>query len=173
MRPALFCDRDGTLIVDQHYPKDPSRVALLPGVPEALRELQTAGFLLVLVSNQSGVARGLLTRAEAAAVHKEFVRQLSVYGVCLDACYYCFHGPADACACRKPQPGMLLQAAHEHPIALSKSWMVGDKHSDMQAAYSAGVMRLAFGPHAGISDASASCWREIPPKLLFAAAEAR
>jgi rfaE bifunctional protein nucleotidyltransferase chain/domain len=145
-RPALFLDRDGTLIEDAGYPRDPSLVRPLPGTAEALRTLASAGFLLVVVSNQSGVGRGLITPEEAAAVHSRFEACFAAEGVRFDACLYCFHTPAAGCPCRKPSPGLLLRAAADLNIALPASCIVGDKDSDTEAGLRAGCRAAPLGP---------------------------
>lgn len=142
--PAFFLDRDGTIIVDAHYPKDPEQVCLVPGAAAALRQLAEWGFALVVVSNQSGIGRGLVTPAEAAAVHERFVALLAEQGVRLAGSYYCPHGPAAGCACRKPLPGMLRQAAAELRLDLARSFMVGDKESDLEAGQAAGCRTIWF-----------------------------
>ncbi|HEX8109737.1 MAG TPA: HAD-IIIA family hydrolase, partial [Kofleriaceae bacterium] len=111
-RRALFVDRDGTLIVDVGYPRDPAQVEPLPGALDALRALQ-AHFALVIVSNQSGIGRGLITQAEARAVHARVVERFGQAGVAFAGAYYCPHDPGAACVCRKPAPGLLLDAARE------------------------------------------------------------
>jgi D-glycero-D-manno-heptose 1,7-bisphosphate phosphatase len=137
-RPAVLLDRDGTLMRDVGYPRDPDDVELLPGAAPALAALRDAGFALAVVSNQSGVARGLVTRDEAAAVHERLVAELGTHGIELDGAYYCFHVPADGCACRKPAPGLLHDAARELGLALECSVMVGDRASDVDAGRAAG-----------------------------------
>jgi histidinol-phosphate phosphatase family protein len=144
-RPALFLDRDGTLIADVGYPRDPAGVRLLPGCPEALRRLARAGFALVIVSNQSGVGRGLFSRAEAEAVHAEVVRRFAGAGVSFDGAYYCYHAPDEGCGCRKPAPGLLLRAAAELDLELTHSFMVGDKAIDVEAGAAAGCRAVRFG----------------------------
>jgi len=141
-RPAALLDRDGTLIVDVGYPRDPEAVELLPGTHAALSALREAGYALVLVSNQSGVARGIVSPEQAAAVHARVLQRLAEGGVELDGAYYCFHGPEDGCDCRKPEPGMLLRAAGELGLALDRSVMVGDKPSDVEAGRAAGCRAL-------------------------------
>jgi D-glycero-D-manno-heptose 1,7-bisphosphate phosphatase len=143
-RPAAFLDRDGTIIHDRGYPRDPALVELLPGAAHGLRTLRARGLLLVVVSNQSGLARGRVTSAEAEAVHRRFVERLAEDGVVLDAAYYCPHGPDDGCACRKPAPGLLLRAASELGIDLERSFMAGDKDSDVEAGRRAGCAALRF-----------------------------
>jgi histidinol-phosphate phosphatase family protein len=137
-RPALFLDRDGTLIEDVGYPSDPRQVRPVPGAAEGLRRLARDGFALVIISNQSGVGRGLFTRADAEAVHAETVRRFAAAGVSFDGAYYCYHAPEDGCACRKPAPGLLLRAADELGLDLRRSFMVGDKPIDVEAGTAAG-----------------------------------
>jgi histidinol-phosphate phosphatase family protein len=137
-RPAVFLDRDGTVMEDVGYPRDPDAVRLLPGAAAALRELHEAGFALVIVSNQSGLARGIITAEQARAVHERFVALLAAEAVAIDAYRYCPHGPDAGCACRKPAPGMLLDAARELGVDLTRSVMIGDRASDLEAGRAAG-----------------------------------
>lgn len=149
MTRALFLDRDGTLIVDTGYPRDPALVSPLPGALEALRELQTT-FSLVIISNQSGVGRGLITKDEAAAVHARTVELFAAGGVRFAGAYYCFHAPEAKCRCRKPAPGLILDAQAELGLDLATSWMIGDRESDLEAGRAAGVGELLhFGVSAG------------------------
>lgn len=151
-RRALFIDRDGTLIVDVGYPRDPAQVEPLPGALDALRALQ-AHHALVIVSNQSGIGRGLITPAEARAVHARVVERFGQAGVVFAGAYYCPHDPGAGCACRKPAPGLLLDAARELGLDLAASVMIGDKPSDVAAGRAAGCGHaLRFGP-AGEDDA--------------------
>jgi len=143
---AVFLDRDGTLIVDVGYPRDPAQVELLPGVGPALAELKRLGFLLVVVSNQSGIARGLVTQDEADRVHRRLEELLTESEASLAAAYYCPHGPEDGCSCRKPRPGMLLQAAADLDIDLAVSFMIGDKMSDAEAGKKAGCQTIVLRP---------------------------
>ena len=139
MKRAVFLDRDGTLIVDVGYPNDPDAVVLLPGAIDALRSIP-ADVALVIVSNQSGLARGLITPAQAAAVEARVDALFAAAGVRFAGAYHCPHGPDDGCACRKPAPGMLLQAARELDLDLSRSIVVGDKPSDVEAGRNAGCL---------------------------------
>lgn len=143
-RRAVFLDRDGTLIEDPGYPKDPEQVRLLPGVVPALRQFREAGFLLVVISNQAGVGRGLITPAEAAAVHGRFVELFAAAGVTFDDVRYCPHAPAEQCGCRKPSPRMIQESATRLGIDLAKSFMIGDKESDVEAGVRAGCTSLRF-----------------------------
>ncbi len=144
---AVFLDRDGTIIEDRGYVRDPDDVTLLPGVGEAIRRLADAGNLIVVVSNQSGVARGLFDEAALGRVHQRMEELLREHHAPLHGVYYCpyLDGPeavVDAyrqkSELRKPADGMLRKAAKELDIDLSKSWMIGDSPTDVQAGASAG-----------------------------------
>ena len=135
---AVFVDRDGTLIEDVGYLRDPDGVRLVDGAAEALSRLADAGFLLVVVSNQSGIARGLIDPSEAQAVHDRFVSELEDRGVSPAVVQYCPHAPDAGCDCRKPAPGLLLAAARELGLDLEASFMIGDKLSDVEAGRRAG-----------------------------------
>ncbi len=161
-RRGLFLDRDGTLIRDVGYPKDPDLVELLPGSAEALAEAKTLGFRLVIVSNQSGVARGLVAKSEAEGVQRRVEALFAEAGITFDGAYFCFHGPDEGCACRKPASGLLRQAALDLGLELSVSVMVGDKPSDVQAGHSAGCATIAFGG-TNAPEATARCasWSDV------------
>lgn len=137
-RRAVFLDRDGTVIRDLDYPRDPDLVRLVPGAAAALARLRAAGFALVLVSNQSGIGRGLITPREAELVHERVVALLAESGVRLDGAYYCPHAPDAGCGCRKPAPGMIRDAAARLGIDLGNSFIVGDKPGDIEAGRRAG-----------------------------------
>ena len=140
---AVFVDKDGTLVQDVPYNVDPERIALLPGVGDALRRLQDAGFLLFVVSNQPGVALGRFPASALNGVEARLDELLSPFGVMISAYCWCPHPPAGmrgaiACTCRKPRPGLLLDAAATHGVALERSWMVGDILDDVEAGQRAG-----------------------------------
>ena len=135
---AVFVDRDGTLIVDQVYARDPSAVRLIPGAAEALVRLRAAGYAIVLISNQAGVGRGIIRPQDVEAVHERMVADLAAVGATLDAAYYCHHAPVDGCPCRKPRPGLFVTAIAEHDLEPGGSFMVGDKMTDIEAARAAG-----------------------------------
>ncbi len=146
---AVFLDRDNTLIEDPGYISDPKVVTLLPGVELALKSLTQCGYKLIVVTNQSGVARGLLTEETLEKIHGELRRQLSDRGAHLDAIYYCPYHPegtieeyAKESELRKPQPGMLELGAKELDIDLSESWMVGDSARDIEAGQRAGCKTI-------------------------------
>jgi len=142
---ALFLDRDGTLVEPRHYPSRPEDLILYPGIAPLLRCLRQAGFKLIVVTNQSGIARGYFDEDALGAMHAHLARQLATEDVTLDAFYYCPHHPdgvvpelARRCDCRKPRPGMLLQAGIDHALDLSRSWFVGDILDDIEAGNRAG-----------------------------------
>lgn len=161
-RAALFLDRDGTLIVDVGYPRDPGAVELIDGAADALRALQR-DYALVIISNQSGIGRGLIREAEARAVHERVIERFQAAGVTFAGTYYCPHTPDDHCRCRKPAAGLIEDAARELALDVGRSIMIGDKPSDLEAGRAGGcryVVRL--GPDDG-SPASAHCedWAQI------------
>jgi D,D-heptose 1,7-bisphosphate phosphatase len=144
-RRALFLDKDGTLVDDVPYNVDPTRIRVAEGAIDALRTIRAAGFRLILVSNQSGVARGVFPVEALAAVEERLRAILAGNGVVLDGMYWGPHHPDGSileyrrvCACRKPAPGLILQAADEHHIDLGASWMVGDILDDVEAGRRAG-----------------------------------
>ncbi len=167
---ALLMDRDGTLIVDVGYPRDPAQVRLLPGAADALAALGRLGFRLALVSNQSGIGRGLITAAEADRVHRRLVALLAESRVILSASYFCPHAPDADCECRKPRPGMLLRAFHDLRLDASRCFMIGDKASDVEAGRRAGCQTILFGggrsaPAETRPDFTARDWPEVLRRL--------
>ena len=138
LRPAVFLDRDGTLIEERNYPSTPEDIVALPGSGHALQRLASLGFLRIVLTNQSAIARGMLTEEELADLHGHLNRQLNAMGGGLDAIYYCPHHPEGsavgysfACSCRKPKRGLLDMALEEHPIDLSRSIFIGDSLRDL------------------------------------------
>ncbi|MCK5113257.1 MAG: HAD family hydrolase [Phycisphaerae bacterium] len=151
---AVFLDRDGTIIDDSGYLSDPAGVHLLPGVDLAIKSLRSAGYKIVVVTNQSGVARGMLTEAALEEIHSTLRNQLAEKGAVLDAIYYCpYHpdGSVDKYASesdhRKPEPGMLLLAGKELDLDLEQSWMVGDAGRDVGAGQKAGTRTVRIRHH--------------------------
>jgi len=132
----VFVDRDGTLIHDFHYLSDPSRVQLMEGVAEALRRLRASGYAVVVVTNQSGIARGLVTLDQYEAVQHQMIALLSAAGAQIDGTYMCPHHPhlTGPCECRKPAPGLFRQAARELGLDLRRSVLIGDRVRDIAAA---------------------------------------
>jgi D-glycero-D-manno-heptose 1,7-bisphosphate phosphatase len=137
---AVFLDRDGTLMEEVHYCGDPAQVRLYPGVPEALRDLKRSGFRLFIVTNQSGIARGIITEAQYHAVQAELLRQIG--DSLIDRSYFCADGPEEVSLRRKPAPGMVLEAAKEFDVDLSRSFLVGDKSSDVECGRRAGTRTI-------------------------------
>jgi D-glycero-D-manno-heptose 1,7-bisphosphate phosphatase len=178
-RRAVFLDRDGTLIEERHYLGDPAGVQLFPWTLAALARLRATGLALVIVSNQSGIARGRFGEAELAAVQARLAALLAVGGIELDGAYYCPHHPAASvaayrldCDCRKPKPGLLARAARELDLELAGSWMVGDKAEDVALATGAGMRAVLVLSGQGAATAAggggAGAW--VGADLLAAAA---
>lgn len=147
--PAVFLDRDGTLVVERGYLTDPGDIEILPGVPEALHRLKAAGYLLVVVSNQSGVGRGFFSTATVHAAMARLREALRARGVELDAIYFCPHRPEAGCACRKPGTLLLERAREDLELSLTRSAMVGDKLLDAETGRRAGgrglLVRTGYG----------------------------
>ena len=136
-RPAVFLDRDGTLMEEVDYCADPARVRVLPHAPEALVRLRRHGYALIMATNQSGIGRGYFSEDDFLRVQAECLRQLAP--AVLDACYHCPDTPEHATIRRKPGPGMLLEAARDHALDLAGSYMIGDSASDVACGQRAGV----------------------------------
>lgn len=134
MNRAVFLDRDGTLLDDPGYLGNPAQVRLLPGVPEALHDLAAQGYLRVVITNQSGIARGMLDASQVESVHHEVERQLGRSRVSIDGWFYCPHAPEDHCDCRKPGTLLHRQAAEVFNLDLRACWCIGDRLSDVAAA---------------------------------------
>jgi D-glycero-D-manno-heptose 1,7-bisphosphate phosphatase len=150
-RPAAFLDRDGVLNVDHGYVHRLEQLDLIPGAAEAVRLLNQAGFLTIVVTNQSGVARGLYGEDDVKRFNDEVRRRLAAAGARIDAFYYCPHHPqgsiagyALVCDCRKPKPGLLEQAARDFAIDRARSFMIGDKDDDREAAAAFGIRGIKF-----------------------------
>lgn len=178
-RRAVFLDRDGTINVEVQYLSDVAEFQFIPGVPWALKRLKEAGFLLVVVTNQSGIGRGYYDEAALDSIHRHMHADLASFGAAIDACYFCPHHPEHAvgeylkeCGCRKPLPGMLQQAAADLDIDLAASFMIGDKIADVEAGINAGCTSLmvltGYGAsHAALLPEGVSAYPD-----LLAAAEA-
>ncbi|MBI4368695.1 MAG: HAD family hydrolase [Elusimicrobia bacterium] len=137
---AVFLDRDGTIIVDAHYISDPDRVRLYRGAARALMDLKKAGFLLIVVSNQSGVGRGWVSESSVFEINKRLALLLKrEAGVHLDDIYYCPHKPQDDCSCRKPKTELIDRAVRQWRIDPKNSYMVGDKITDMELSHNIGA----------------------------------
>jgi D,D-heptose 1,7-bisphosphate phosphatase len=140
LAPAVFLDRDGTVMHDADYCSDPRKVQIFPGIPEALRLLKTKGFKLIIITNQSGIGRGLITTDQYRSVERKVLCELGPD--LIEATYFCPDVPDQHSNCRKPAPGMILQAAREHQIDLSRSFFVGDKEIDAECGHNAGVRSI-------------------------------
>jgi D-glycero-D-manno-heptose 1,7-bisphosphate phosphatase len=141
MKKAAFLDRDGVInrkAPEGQYVTRWEEMEFLPGAREAIRRLNDAGFFVVVATNQRCVARGLITTDELDSMHARIRREFQSAGATIDAIYYCPHDSQPPCNCRKPRPGMLLEAARTHNIQLDASWMIGDSESDVHAGRSAG-----------------------------------
>ncbi|MBB4286628.1 D-glycero-D-manno-heptose 1,7-bisphosphate phosphatase [Roseospira goensis] len=150
-RPAAFLDRDGTLNVDVDYAHRPDQITWLPGAVAALRRLNAAGWWVFVVTNQSGVARGMFDEATVRALHAWMAADLARQGARVDAFYYCPHHATQgvgryrlACDCRKPAPGLLLRAMADFPVDAGRSFMLGDRPRDVQAGAAAGVTGVLY-----------------------------
>ncbi len=177
---AVFLDKDGTLVEDIPYNVDPALIRLNDRAIEALKLLQEAGYSIFVVTNQSGVARGYFSEQDLSAVERRIHTLLMSSGILMEGFYYCPHHPqgtvapyAIECICRKPRPGLLLKAAHEHNIDLASSWLVGDILNDVQAGKAAGcrTVLLANG-HETEWDRSAGRQPDFTVTNLLQAAQA-
>jgi D-glycero-D-manno-heptose 1,7-bisphosphate phosphatase len=139
-RKAVFFDRDGTLMEEVHYCGDPAKVKVFPGVIEALGKLKEAGFLAIIISNQSGIGRRLITEEQYNAVQEELLRQIGP-GL-IDGSYFCPDPPWVASARRKPEPGMVYEAAMDFAIDLKSSYFIGDKQADIECGRQAGMTAI-------------------------------
>jgi D-glycero-D-manno-heptose 1,7-bisphosphate phosphatase len=142
LRRAVFLDRDGTLNMERGYLTDPAELVLYHGAGLAVRQLNSNGWLVVVLTNQSAIGRGLLSVERLEQVQSVLRQELAKADAFYDAFYYCPHIPKDNCDCRKPKPGLLLQAAVDLSIDLSGSFMIGDKLSDIEAGHLAGCKSI-------------------------------
>jgi D-glycero-D-manno-heptose 1,7-bisphosphate phosphatase len=149
LRPAVFLDRDGTISEEVGYLNHASRFRMFPFTAAAIRRLNDAGLPAIVVTNQSGVGRGYFPESLVHEVHGQMKKELASQGARLDAIYYCAHGSEQTCDCRKPSIGMLERAAREHLVDLKRSFVVGDRHSDILLAENAGargiLVRTGYG----------------------------
>ena len=131
---VIFLDRDGTLIEDLNYPREPEKVVLIPKVLEALKLMRAKGYSLFVISNQSGVGRGIIKDQEFKEVHQRFCELLKAGGVELEGFAYCLHHPDDHCGCRKPEIGLVPKTLNQSRVSFADSYTVGDKLSDLELA---------------------------------------
>jgi D-glycero-D-manno-heptose 1,7-bisphosphate phosphatase len=164
---AVFLDRDGTLMEDTHYCGDPGLVRIYPGVSQALRQIKEAGYLVLIVTNQSGIGRGLITEGQYQAVHAEFLRQIGPE--LIDATFYCPDVPGTPSTRRKPEPGMVLEAAAHYDVDLPHSYLIGDKTADIECARRAGVRSILV--LTGYGEQQTECCPDFRANNLVEAAE--
>ena len=136
---AIFIDRDGTINIDGPYLDDPDKFEMYPGVGEGVKKLKDDGFKIIVMTNQSGIARGYFTEDVLLSIHKTMAIKLDAFDVKLDGIYYCPHHPDDDCDCRKPNTGLFENAIEEHDIDVNQSYMIGDKILDVCAGQKIGV----------------------------------
>jgi D-glycero-D-manno-heptose 1,7-bisphosphate phosphatase len=139
LRGAVFLDRDGTIAEEMGYVNHVDRLQIFPYAAEAIRQLNRAEIPVIVVTNQSGVARNIFPESLMHEVHKKMIAELAAAGAWIDAIYFCPHKSEDVCECRKPNPGMLERAAREHGLDLASSWVVGDRYADLEMAHAAGA----------------------------------
>ncbi len=171
-RRAIFLDRDGTINLDAGYITAAEQFRLYDFAAPAIRRLNEAGWVVIVVTNQAGIARGVYTEEFLAGLHETMVETLRRDGARLDAIYHCPHYQADdaparnptGCGCRKPEPGMLHRAAREHGLALHESWMIGDRYRDLAAGYGAGTRAILVrtGHGAGEYEREHQTWPRQP-----------
>jgi histidinol-phosphate phosphatase family protein len=151
MNPAVFIDRDGTIIKEKSYISDPEQVEILPNSVSALKLLTENGFKLFVVTNQSGVGRGFFSLEELHAVHDRLSSLLEAAGTAVNKIYFCPHRPDEGCECRKPKPGMVMRAKNEFDIDLTRSYMIGDRSEDIELGAAAGLKAVlvltGYGSH--------------------------
>lgn len=169
LEPAVFLDRDGTLMENVPYCSDPAKVALLPGVIEGLHRLRDSGFRLVIITNQSGIGRGYFPADDYQKVHAELLRQIGPWVI--DANYFCPDDPDEASDRRKPAPGMLREAAADHSLDLGRSYLIGDHASDMECARRGGLAGAILVLTGHGSEQAARCQSDYTAPTFAAAAE--
>jgi D,D-heptose 1,7-bisphosphate phosphatase len=142
---AVFLDRDGTIARDVHYCSRVEDFEILPGVPQAIRLLNQNGFKVVVITNQSGIARGFFTEETLLQIHEYMIQELAKYSAILDAIFYCPHHPEDGCPCRKPSTGLLSRAAEKLGVNPRNAFVIGDKHTDILTGKAAGCHTVLIG----------------------------
>ncbi len=172
-RRAVFLDRDGTIIEETGYLDRLDRLAFFPYSVDAVRALNRAGFAVVVITNQSGVARGIVRESFVGEAHRHIAARLEQGGARIDGFYYCPHYPHAAleqyrvaCDCRKPKPGMLRQAARDLDLDLSRSFVVGDRANDVAAARAAGARAILVTTGVGFREEAASLAPDAAPDLV-------
>lgn len=151
-KPAVFLDRDGTVIEEVNYLASPEGLQLFPCAAEAIRLLNENNFLVVLITNQSGIGRGYFTEKDLREIHAKLISELAAQNAKLDAIYFCPHAPENDCDCRKPQTGMIRQALEDFSIDSENSWTIGDKAIDVETGFDAGTKTALVLTGYGISE---------------------
>ena len=169
-RPYVFLDRDGTLLEEREYAYLPADYAPLAGAHRAVARLRAAGFGIVVITNQSGIGRGIFSAVDYAAFEALLASDFAAHGAEIDGCYHCPHAPADACDCRKPGTALALRAAREHGIDLARSWVIGDKDSDVALARNLGCRAVLVltghgAEHVGRVPAGTRIARDLPDAI--------
>ncbi len=146
---AIFLDRDGTMAIDVSYCSRPEDFELFPNTARAIKLLNEHDYKVIVITNQSGVARGYFTEDTLGRIHQKMLKKLAEEGARIDGIYYCPHHPSDNCECRKPKPKMVMQAVSEHDIDLKQSFMVGDKPLDIQLGKNVGCRTVLIPANTG------------------------
>lgn len=157
MRKAAFFDRDGTINVNTGHLYEPEKLQFVPGAPELIRDYKEQGYLIIVATNQAGIAKGYYSEAQMHRLHEHMnFRLLNEYGTCIDHFYFCPHHPdyTGPCDCRKPETGMLRRAVEEHQIDCSRSVLFGDKPSDIQCGEKVGIKSFYIQETLGLTDRS-------------------
>lgn len=136
-KPAIFLDRDGTVCREVNYLSHPDNLEIFPFAARAIRIFNESGFSVILVTNQSGIARGFFDERDLSVIHRKLIDRLGRESARIDGIYYCPHGPGDRCSCRKPEIGLLCRAERDLDLDLSASWIIGDKASDIETGFNA------------------------------------
>ena len=168
LRRAVFLDRDGTIGEELGYVNHIDRFQIFPFAAESIRQLNEAEIPVIVVTNQSGIARNIFPESLVHEVHKKMVAELAAGGAWIDAIYFCPHKSEETCECRKPKPGMLEQAAREHALDLAASWVVGDRYADLEMAHTAGARGILVmtGYGRGEYELHRSAWPRQPDAVV-------
>jgi D-glycero-D-manno-heptose 1,7-bisphosphate phosphatase len=156
MKKAIFLDRDGTIIVDKNYLNDPNQIEYLPNVFEAFKLWNENGFVFVIVTNQSGIHKGIIKEENVVKIHQKIAQRMLDNKTPILEFYYAPHAAESDHPMRKPNPGMLIEAAKKHKIDLTQSWMVGDKMSDVEAGHRAGCRSILYTYQSKEDDSTSS-----------------
>jgi D-glycero-D-manno-heptose 1,7-bisphosphate phosphatase len=153
---VVVLDRDGTIVLDRHYLSDPAGLEFLPGAAEGLREMSAAGYRLLVITNQSGIGRGLITLASMQQMNERLTQMVAGAGAHLERIYFCPHRPEEHCDCRKPRPTLLLRAASELGFTPAKAVVIGDKASDIEFGAAVGATTMLISAASGAGGAHAA-----------------